>query len=70
MIKVKIVDQTGHTELEFKTAETAIQKALDTAKLNGQWIYHNATYVEPENLTPNMLGEDDELTLTNPLVGG
>lgn len=66
MVKVTILNQTGHTELDL-SAEEAIQQILDHPT---HWAYINGELVSHDEIA-NMNVEDiTDVVLTQAIVGG
>jgi hypothetical protein len=66
MVKVTILNQTGHTELEL-SADEAIQQILDHPT---HWAYINGELVSHDEIA-NMKAEDiTDVVLTQAIVGG
>jgi hypothetical protein len=66
MVKVTILNQTGHTELDL-SAEEAIQQILDHPT---HWAYINGELVSHDEIA-NMKAEDiTDVVLTQAIVGG
>ena len=66
MVKVTILNQTGHTELDL-SADEAIQQILDHPT---HWAYINGELVSHDEIA-NMNAEDmTDVVLTQAIVGG
>jgi hypothetical protein len=66
MVKVTILNQTGHTELDL-SADEAIQQILDHPT---HWAYINGELVAHDEIA-NMNAEDiTDVVLTQAIVGG
>ena len=70
MYKINVVSNEGHTEFAFETKEEAVEKAKEIATKDNKWLYVGSQFVNKEDLTPGMINEVDDITLTNPLAGG
>lgn len=66
MIKVRVLDGSGHTELlvEPKEAMEIIERQ------NNKWVFVDGEYVIRKELTPERLERAEEVLLTCPVVGG
>lgn len=66
MVKVTILNQTGHTELDL-SADEAIQQILDHPT---HWAYINGELIAHDEIA-NMNAEDiTDVVLTQAIVGG
>tara|TARA_R110000751_G_scaffold13420_1_gene45069 strand:- start:276 stop:482 length:207 start_codon:yes stop_codon:yes gene_type:complete len=66
MVKVTILNQTGHTELEL-TASEAIQQILDHPT---HWAYINGDLVASEDIANINMEDITDVVLTQAIVGG
>lgn len=66
MIRVRVLDGSGHTELlvEPKEAMQIIEEQ------SNRWVFVDGEYVAREDLTPERLERAEEVLLTCPVVGG
>lgn len=70
MIKIDVVSNEGHTEFAIEDKTEAVEKIKELAKSGNKWVYVGSNNINPADLTPGMLSDNEEVTLTNPLVGG
>ena len=66
MVKVTILNQTGHTELELSASE-AIEQIYNHPT---HWAYINGELVAHENIANIKLEDIEDITLAQAIVGG
>jgi len=66
MVKVTILNQTGHTELELSASE-AIEQIYNHPT---HWAYINGELVAHENIGNINLEDIEDVTLAQAIVGG
>ena len=66
MVKVTILNETGHTELTLSGVE-AKEQILDHPT---HWAYIDGNLVSRENINTINFDEIDEVVLTHAIVGG
>ena len=73
MIKINILDRNGHTQLLKQDVSEVIDE-LQKEDYENKWVFINnngeTTYLERSKITEESLRGVDEITITEPLVGG
>ena len=66
MVKVKILNEKGHTDLDLGPREAAELVAQETA--SGKWAFVDGVFMEAVSLS--VLRAASEVVVTNKLMGG
>jgi len=73
VIKINILDRNGHTQLLKQDVSEVIDE-LQKEDYENKWVFINnngeTTYLERSKITEESLRGVDEITITEPLVGG
>ncbi|MCD6496564.1 MAG: hypothetical protein J7K54_04805 [Candidatus Aenigmarchaeota archaeon] len=64
MVKIKVLNENGHTELELKTEEATSYIAEQIAA--GKWVFKDGMF-QP---AADSIEDDSEVIITDRLVGG
>ncbi len=67
-MKLKILDATGHKELELAPCEAAAK--VQEAVQNGEWIFVDGRYVELGQISAEALEDASEAVITPALQAG
>jgi hypothetical protein len=68
MVKVKILDESGHTE-QILEAEEAVETVLNHCQ-NGKWVYVDGKYYPLPEITSGTLEDAAECVITPPIQAG
>jgi hypothetical protein len=68
MVNVKILDESGHTELVLE-AEEAVEAIQDHSR-NGEWVYVDGKYYPLSEITSGILEDASECVVTPPIQAG
>jgi len=68
-IKYKVVSTRGHSDFE-EDAEIAIDNIRDLCENEAKWAMIDGNFVNPNDMTIDMLVDAEDVTLINSLVGG
>lgn len=68
MVCVKILDESGHTELQLETEEAVGTIQDHTQK--GEWIFVDGKYYPIQEITPGLLEDASECVITPAIQAG
>jgi hypothetical protein len=68
MVNVKILDESGHTELVLE-AEGAVETIKDRSQ-KGEWVYVDGKYYPLPEITSDTLEDASECIVTPPIQAG
>lgn len=68
-VKYKVVSTRGHTDCE-EDAEIALDNIRDLCENEAKWAMIDGDFVNPSDMTIDMLVDAEDITLINSLVGG